>query len=179
MIDKVIKLIVAFVLLFVVSCTNNLPKVYSVSDISTMSSYKKYSNKLKLAFDFIEKNGIDGLKKMSGKVNISGNDVFANISDIKLTPISDELTFEAHNKFIDIQLILEGEEFIGVRNRQACKNLHSDKLVESDYILFKEKPTSLLKLSSGEYVVLFPNDAHAPSLGDGKVKKCVIKVAVD
>lgn len=179
MINKAIKLIVLLVLVFIVSCKNNLPEVHSVSDISTMSLYKKYSDKLKLAFDFIEKNGIDGLKKMSGKVNISGNDVFANISDIKLTPISDKLTFEAHNKFIDIHLILEGEEIIGIKNRKECKNLYSDKLSENDYILFKETPTSLLKLSSGKYIVLFPKDAHAPSLGNGNVRKCVIKVVVD
>ena len=178
MINKAIKLIVLLVLVFVVSCENDLPKVHNVSDISTMSLYKKCSDKLKLAFDFIEKNGIDGLKKMSGRVNISGNDVFANISDIKLTPNSDELIFEAHDKFIDIHLILEGEEIIGIKNRKECKNLYSDKLSENDYILFKETPTSLLKLSSGKYIVLFPKDAHAPSLGKGKVRKCVIKVAV-
>ena len=55
MINKAIKLIVLLVLVLIVSCKNNLPEVHSVSDISTMSLYKKYSDKLKLAFDFIEK----------------------------------------------------------------------------------------------------------------------------
>ncbi|MBE6413907.1 MAG: DUF386 domain-containing protein [Verrucomicrobiaceae bacterium] len=178
-IKKAIKLTTVVATLLFVSCTAQLPQVANISDTSTITSYKERSNNLNVALSFIEKHGIDGLKKMSGKVEIAGNKVFANISDIELKPITDELIFEAHDKYIDIHLILEGEEFMGLKDRKDCKNVTIEELSQKDYILFKEKPTSVLKMSVGQYIVVFPNDAHAPSLGNGKVRKCVIKIAVE
>ena len=108
-IKKAIKLTTVVATLLFVSCTAQLPQVANISDTSTITSYKERSNNLNVALSFIEKHGIDGLKKMSGKVEIAGNKVFANISDIELKPVTDELIFEAHDKYIDIHLIIEGE----------------------------------------------------------------------
>ena len=68
---------------------------------------------------------------------------------------------------------------MGLKDRKDCKNVTIEELSQKDYILFKEKPTSVLKMSVGQYIVVFPNDAHAPSLGNGKSRKCVIKIAVE
>ena len=155
------------------------PKVCGVADASAQAELKARSANLGAALEFINRHGVEGLKKMSGKIPIAGDKVYANISDIALKPVSEEPVFEAHNKFIDLHLILEGGETIGFKRRGGCSNVVSDKLAESDYILFKEKPDAMLKLRAGEYVVLFPRDAHAPSLGEGKVRKCVVKIAVE
>ena len=155
-----------------------IARVFDVSDASAQAAFSARGENFKAAFDFINTHGVEGLKKMNGKVQIAGDKVYANISDIQLKPITEQPVFEAHNKFADIHLILEGEETIGVKNRADCANITTDKLAESDYILFKEKPAELLKLGAGKFTVFLPGDAHAPSLGVGKVRKCVIKVAV-
>lgn len=91
---------------------------------------------------------------------------------------------EAHNRFIDIQIVLEGEEIILCQPRELCKS--SDAYVEERDVEFFHPDNAIpgveLRLFPGAFAIFYPQDAHTPLLTAGKgatiVKKIVIKVPV-
>lgn len=92
----------------------------------------------------------------------------------------DNDTPEAHRKYIDIQYLIEGEELVGVAPLEEMTEEVEAK-PEGD-IWFYHGPTAKLPIGKRRFLVLFPEDAHAPCIALGKpapVKKCVVKVRVD
>lgn len=89
-------------------------------------------------------------------------------------------TPEAHRKYIDIQYLIEGEELVGVAPLEEMTEEVEAK-PEND-IWFYRGATTPLPIGNRRFLVLFPEDAHAPCLPLGEssaVKKCVVKVAVE
>lgn len=82
---------------------------------------------------------------------------------------------ESHRKYVDIQYMVEGKEAFNIidisRVKQTCEyNQEKD-------IVFYELPKEMAKftLSSGNYITLYPNDAHRPGMKIGESKE-VLKV---
>ena len=92
--------------------------------------------------------------------------------------------YEAHIDYIDIQVILEGQEIIAVEplevmhqhpclqpyNPEKDVELYANNLDGIDYVL-----------NAGDYLVLNPEDGHMPGIcvgGPSPIRKAVIKVPV-
>ena len=118
----------------------------------------------------------------AGKYEIEGKRIYASIY-CYTTIAGKESVFEAHQKYADLQLLLGGEEQIGV--------IQSDKLqaktpydATGDVILYESGATqySSIVLQPGYFVLLFPRDIHMPGLATkvpGPVTKVVFKIALD
>ena len=98
------------------------------------------------------------------------------------TRLVNEKGFEAHKRFIDIQLALRGTELI------RCKPLEFVKETipynpEKDAARYADEPGLDAVIGNGYFLVVFPDDAHEPLLAvDGNpelVKKVVLKVPVE
>lgn len=100
--------------------------------------------------------------------------IFVNVSSYELAP-KDGWTFEAHEKYADVQLILEGAEIIGVSSGDATETVAYD--AEKD-IKFFEGNAAPLKLEVGDFAVFYPDELHAPAhfAGVKNVKKAVFKI---
>jgi YhcH/YjgK/YiaL family protein len=90
--------------------------------------------------------------------------------------------FESHRKFIDIQIIFEGEELMEVADSGTMRTREPYN-PERDLIIYEDNPdASWLRLFPGQAAVFFPADAHMPTLrvrdAGGLVRKCVIKIPV-
>jgi YhcH/YjgK/YiaL family protein len=88
--------------------------------------------------------------------------------------------FEAHRRYIDIQTIWSGEELIYVSGLKGLKSL-APYDSEKDIEFFSFLGSAALLMKPGIAAVLFPSDAHAPSILSGKsgiVAKTVVKVRV-
>jgi len=89
--------------------------------------------------------------------------------------------FESHQKYIDVQFILEGEEIIELAD---ITTLAVDMPYSSEMDLLKYKDTSLsskILLQKGDIAIFFAEDAHMPCVKTAtslKVIKTVVKVAV-
>lgn len=84
---------------------------------------------------------------------------------------------EVHKKYIDIQLILEGEEVIGVADIDCEKTL-VDAKPEKDVWHYTCR-TEPLTLKPGFFMVLYPNDIHMPGATLGAPVACykiVVKI---
>ena len=90
--------------------------------------------------------------------------------------------FESHRKFIDIQIIFEGEELMEVADI-ATMRTRAEYDAARDLIVYADNPdASALRVFPGQAAVFFPTDAHMPTLSvrpaGGLVRKCVIKIPV-
>lgn len=86
--------------------------------------------------------------------------------------------FECHNRNIDIQLCIRGTETIGWRPRGECQQPNGDFQEEKDVQFYHDAPHTFFQLQAGQFAIFFPEDVHAPMIGDGEIKKLVVKVRI-
>ncbi len=86
---------------------------------------------------------------------------------------------EAHRRFIDIQLVISGDEKIGWRSISNCEQVRNAYSEEYDEMLFGDIIETWLKVPPGKFAIFFPEDAHAPLAGVGSLHKAVVKIAMD
>ncbi len=86
--------------------------------------------------------------------------------------------FECHDKNIDIQLCIQGVETIGWKPREKCVIANGEYNDEKDVRFFNDQPDMYFQLTDGQFVIFFPEDVHAPMIGDATIKKLVMKVKI-
>ena len=86
--------------------------------------------------------------------------------------------FECHDRYIDIQVCLKGHETLGWKARVTCSVPNGGYNDEKDVRYFSDAPDTFFDLSEGQVAVFFPEDVHAPMIGEGEIKKLVIKVKI-
>lgn len=139
--------------------------------------YDLTQKKFQTAFEFLKRTDLAHLEE--GWIELEGG-VRASVQHYS-TIERNEGSFETHEKYFDVQYVVEGQEYCGVCSREGLvvKTPYS----ESGDITFYEDPelSGEVLLNAGDYIVLAPEDAHKPRLVAGKkmpVKKIVIKVPV-
>ena len=113
------------------------------------------------------------------KIEIT-SEIFA-IEQSYCTRQSEELFFESHIKYIDIQFLISGEEIIEVVHIDLLE-MDSEYNKESDYSLYKANPnSSKIIMQRGDIAVFFPMDGHMPGIKVDvpiQVFKTVVKVPI-
>jgi YhcH/YjgK/YiaL family protein len=127
------------------------------------------------AFDFLAR--LDPATVTPGRYVIDGELLYVSI-DHKEGRSRDGARLEAHRKYIDIQLTIEGDEEIGWMPLITCTRPVGLFDTNRDIIFFEDRPTSWLSVPSGRFAIFFPEDAHAPLAGRGLLKKAIAKIAV-
>ncbi len=89
--------------------------------------------------------------------------------------------WESHKEYIDIQLVLDGEELLEASFVHDLTPLAPyDK--EKDFCGFEGQANSIITLFKNDLVIFYPEDAHKPALqsasGACAIKKCLFKVLV-
>ena len=82
----------------------------------------------------------------------------------------DETFPEVHNRYIDIQVPITATETIGYLPRTQCHTLQSAN-EEKDIAFYRDEPASYFELRPGCFAIFFPEDAHAPIIGNGITEK--------
>ncbi len=131
---------------------------------------------IELGLNWIKENDLKGLA--DGKFFIEEDKIYANIQTYKTKT---EAPFEAHRKYIDIQYIINGQEKIGVTNYSNCTTIEPYDEEKDIEFLSSKTLTEHIVLKEGEFLILYPEDAHQPSLAvttSQMVRKAVIKVHI-
>ena len=145
-----------------------------IDQLKNISYYKKLSDGFNAAFAFIEETDLNSLS--TGKYVIKDDRVFAIVSEYE-TRDPKEIDWETHKKYIDIQILINGEERIGYTWLDNL-TLEKDYNTEKDIMFFRGNG-EYITLKKGFFTIFFPHDAHKPGLNTDKkmnVKKLVIKV---
>ncbi|MDD9269570.1 YhcH/YjgK/YiaL family protein [Paenibacillus sp. GCM10023248] len=136
--------------------------------------YKDLHPKFNRAFKYLKEAPL--ITMQPGKYDIEGDDIFLLLQEYQTK--SEETQFwEAHNRYIDIQYMVQGSERMGYA---FVEDLHQteDFLAEKDYMVLEGKGQDLV-VHEGAFAIFFPQDAHMPCLYDEQptlIKKAVIKV---
>ena len=129
----------------------------------------------KQAFDFIQSNDLS--KMEPGKTIIDGDKLFISVMEIE-GKTSEAAKMESHQKYIDIQVVISGVETMGWTATEQCTNAMEPYNAEKDLQFFTDKPSTYITVQPGQFAIFFPEDGHAPGIGNGPIKKAVVKVLV-
>ena len=91
----------------------------------------------------------------------------------------EESFFEAHEKFLDIHLMLEGSERVEIAPPETLAQFQS--VPENDFYAYRGEGHYKMVLSPGDFLVVFPADAHKIKMqvdGPCTVTKAVFKIKV-
>jgi biofilm protein TabA len=115
-----------------------------------------------------------------GRHELVGPNLYAMLSTYA-TESPDAKDFEAHRRFIDIQVVLSGKEtlFWAPLHALEPRGVYSE---EKDISFHTGSAGIAIALEPGWFTVLFPQDAHKPgcagAIAPPQVRKLVVKVAV-
>jgi biofilm protein TabA len=114
-----------------------------------------------------------------GRYELLGEEVFALVQEYETKP-REEAVWEAHRRYADVQLVIAGSEVFGCAPANALRESKPYD-PEKDFVLY-EGEGNLVTVPAGWFALFFPGEEHMPQVqagGPGKVRKLVVKVAVD
>ena len=148
-----------------------------LDSLKNKEQYVALHPRFKQVFDFIDNTDVAALE--CGRHDIDGDNIFVNVQELELKPQS-EARLELHRRYIDIQLLLRGEEeLFGWSEIGDCHKAEAEFDTQKDVQFFTDTPQCFYSLRVGQFTILYPEDGHAPMLGKGAVKKCIFKIAID
>ena len=144
--------------------------------VSTLSQSKRIEGLhplFKEAFDYIKNN--DLLNAPLGRIELKGDDLFINNVEVNALA-KNEQVLEVHKKHLDIHILLAGQETIGWLPTGEAKEEKQPFNEEADCALYTDAPSAFITMRPHDFVIVYPEDAHAPIIGDGKIRKLIVKV---
>jgi YhcH/YjgK/YiaL family protein len=146
--------------------------------LAPLSEFGTYL-KLHPLFDRVEQALITlDFSKPGEKIYIDGENLIAIPSFNKARNAS-EAPLESHDRYIDIQICLQGDETMGWRDRQTCNAIKEPYNSDNDITFYSDQPTCFVTLKPNQFAIFYPSDCHAPLIGEGFIKKVVFKVKID
>lgn len=144
-------------------------------EIKDIKIYKGLSKNLDRAIDFI----FEGKYKESvfGKNIIDGDMIYFNCPEKPVTKDKGR-EVEYHKRYIDIHIVIEGEEKIGYASFDDCIETKAFD-VENDYALMDGEMKTYFYLDSNKFLILFPYEPHMALLKikeTKEIKKVIFKV---
>jgi len=128
------------------------------------------------AYKFLNKNDLANMP--IGRYELLNDGTYATVTDY-LTKDADTAFFEAHRKYIDIQYVAKGEEYIRLTTLDLPLLIHKPYNDEKDIEFFSKNKSKQLLATPKTFFVFFPSDAHMPCLKEKNnafLRKIVIKI---
>ena len=148
-----------------------------IDDIANAKKYFCIHPLFATAFEYIESQDPGTLQL--GKFEIKGDQLKSIISNNPGKSIEESTSkFECHEKHIDIQVCIAGKETIGWKPRKSCVEPKGEYNPEKDVTFYNDAPDMYFQLTDNQFAIFFPEDVHAPMIGDADIKKMVIKVKI-
>ncbi len=119
-------------------------------------------------------------QKADGRYSVDGDDLYYMVQHYTTKPV-DQARFESHKKYIDIQVLLAGQELLGYVPTTGLEvTVPYDEA--KDIMFYRASTmTAQVRLEPGLCCILFPHDAHLPSCQitcPSEVHKVVFKIRV-
>lgn len=144
-----------------------------IDSLKNHAAYAALHPRFAKAFEYLLTADFSALPE--GRNEIDGDEVFLMMQRGTLRKAADAL-LEVHDRYIDIQLVIEGVETFGWAERSELVLPRGEFDAEKDILFFGDKPETFYTLHGGRMSIFFPEDAHAPMIGEGNIVKCIVKV---
>ena len=125
-------------------------------------------------------NSTDMLSIKEDRYAITSTD-YVNVESYN-TFLFEDRQYESHRDYIDLQMIICGQEYIVVK---SISELHavSEYNSEKDIIFYSNDTCGQkILMKAGEFLELMPEDGHMPCIsidGSRRVKKAVFKIKIE
>jgi YhcH/YjgK/YiaL family protein len=146
-----------------------------IDRLGNSALYESLNPLFKKAFDYLK--SLDLTKIEAGKTSLEGNDLYVSVSNSNLKD-KENAKLEVHNNYIDIQLPVSKAEGFGWIGRKKLKKETAPYDAEKDILFFDDQPQTYFSIEPGNFAIFFPEDGHAPCIGEGSVMKIVVKVKI-
>jgi len=138
--------------------------------------YESIGNRFAQAFTLLRTGNLAA--KEPGSYEVDGRKLYYSVQHYNTKPHA-ERRFESHQVYADIQVVFSGREIMGLTGLTGL-SVQAPYDREKD-IMFFSTPGDYteLKMGPGEFIVLFPGEAHMPQCqwdGPAQVVKVVFKV---
>jgi len=146
-----------------------------VDTLRNSTLYRALSPRIALAFDYLRDS--DLLRATTGTFEIDGRQVYAIVQEYASIDRS-QGTWEAHREYIDLQYVVTGTERIGYAHVSRLTPGRYDR--KRDFLPLSGEG-DFLEIGPGDFMLLFPEDAHMPRVAvkaPEMVRKVVVKIAV-
>ena len=145
-----------------------------IDSLNNCALYAAVHPRLRKAFDLLA--ATDFSKLEAGRHLLDGEDIFVNVMEPALKR-KEEAPLEVHNAYIDIQVLIRGEqETFGWSERADLRKPLGEFDAGKDIRFFDDEPQTFYTLRPGQFTIFFPEDGHAPMIGEGNVRKIIVKV---
>jgi YhcH/YjgK/YiaL family protein len=121
------------------------------------------------------------LASAPGRYEVDGENLYLSVDEYDSKPEA-QGRFESHRKYVDIQYIVSGREWIGVRELEGLKTETPYDVNKDIEFYYRTEMMTRLDMEAGTFAILWPHDAHMPCRMFDKperVKKIVVKVRVE
>ncbi len=147
-----------------------------IDTIQNASKYFSIHPLFTKAFEFINETDLENAADGKSDIEEGLKAIFSNSpGKTKEASLS---KFECHDKNIDIQLCISGNETIYWKPREKCVMPNGDYNSEKDVRFYSDAPDTSFQLTDGQFAIFFREDVHAPMIGEGEIRKLVIKVKI-
>ena len=143
------------------------------------STYAALSPRIERAFTFLRAM-TEGVAP--GRHDLWGDDAFALVQHYTTKPWA-ERVFEAHRRYLDIQYVFRGREFMYWAPLPQLTTVTQPFDEAKDAALFALIPSAVtVPVSAGQFTIFYPADGHIPGCHwdgqPGEVIKVVVKIRV-
>ncbi len=140
---------------------------------SELELYAKLNKNFEKIFDIAKKAMTD--IPAVGKHEVDGDECFYMIQEYD-TKAPSAARYETHNNYIDVQIILRGQEEIRFETLDKL-SVDTEYNAEKDIAFWKMTDEyDSVRLLAGELSIIYPDEPHAPSLSTESGQSHVIKL---
>lgn len=144
-----------------------------VSNLQNSQRIEKLHSLFGLLFDYVKTH--DLLHAELGRIEIDGDNLFINNVFPECVE-REKQVLELHRDYIDVHILLEGKETIGWKAIEDLTSEVKPYEKDGDCALYSDVPTTFVDLLPGQFAIVYPEDPHAPVIGQGKIRKLIAKV---
>lgn len=163
-------------LIFLHGCAKKYTKMQPIAQNfspQTKSEWIKVNPLFATAFDYLQNTDLSSLAP--GTYEIDGLDVYMVVSEVELRS-KEEAPLEVHDLYYDLQIPISAPESYGYRNRKECLQPKTPMDTQKDIQFFSDSIATVIELQPMQFIVFSPDDAHAPMIGSGLIRKAVVKI---
>lgn len=146
-----------------------------IADLTACHRYYGLHPRMKEMLEYILQH--DFSQQEAGHIMLDGDNLFINLDEVELKT-KEKQRLEFHKNYIDVQVPLSQPETMGWT---ALSDLGAPDIAynpERDCGLYTQGAKEYFNVKPGQFTIFFPEDAHAPIIGNGKQRKLVGKIKV-
>lgn len=142
---------------------NNAPRYYALHPL------------FQQLFEYVKSHDLSAVP--AGRITLDGERLFINVNDSQLlAPENQKL--EVHRRYIDVHFPLSCDERVGWTPLEHLGESDAPFNEESDFAVYSCGADTYFTVQPGQFCIVWPEDAHAPIIGEGKIRKLVAKVLI-